>query len=71
VSPQRQRKRRKHRRTKKARRDCQTGKVRFRDEVSARLRISHLRRNSNRQSIPMRPYFCTRCKGWHLTSKTH
>ncbi|WP_144722219.1 hypothetical protein [Cellulosimicrobium sp. TH-20] len=46
-------------------------KRRYVDEVAARLTLATIHRvdSSRRPTIETRPYFCPRCRGWHLTSE--
>lgn len=46
-------------------------KARFRTEIAAKLRIAKLQKidDPKREKVPQRAYFCTNCRGWHLTSQ--
>jgi hypothetical protein len=52
-------------------RKCPTGKVRYRDKVGALFAMSQARHkdSSGRAKLEQRAYFCSRCRGWHLTSR--
>lgn len=45
-------------------------KVRYRDELDAKMAISFFRNKSTRDRIPTRSYKCQYCKGHHLTSQS-
>lgn len=48
---------------------CQ--KRRFRDEIAAKLALSHIDQKAGpRAKEPRRAYRCPGCKGWHLTSQS-
>lgn len=47
---------------------CKTGKVRYRDEAAAGFALSIVRRKRNGQHIERRYYYCSCCRGYHLTS---
>ena len=53
---------------KTRRRRCEK-KKRFRDHESAIAALQVLKNTSVRDTIPTRAYFCSRCNGYHLTSK--
>jgi hypothetical protein len=44
---------------------CPTGKIRYRDELAARIALAKLQRADRGQR---RAYRCPPCRGWHLTS---
>lgn len=50
-------------------RDCPSGKVRYRDPGEAKAALRKHRTTSTRQVVPTRWYWCHLCQGWHLTSK--
>lgn len=45
------------------------GKALYADEKSALEHINLIKNKSTRSTIPIRPYFCIPCNGWHITSK--
>lgn len=45
------------------------GKRRYRDRQQAQRALRGLTKYSTRAKLPVRPYFCGSCKGWHLTSR--
>lgn len=47
---------------------CQKRTFRSEEEAKESLIKIKRRRNENREKIPVRYYFCTKCIGWHLTS---
>lgn len=49
-------------------RSCQ-GKVRYRDKKEATQALKRISGNSTRAKAPRRSYYCSMCKGWHLTSR--
>jgi len=51
----------------KKRRRCL--KKRYRDRPEALAALRHLQENSERETVPLRAYFCSRCNGHHLTSR--
>lgn len=51
-----------------SRRCERTGKIRYRDEKSARTVIRRAKRADDRP-VPIRAYYCTHCAGWHLTKQ--
>ncbi len=57
------------RRIAKAGRCPKTGKVRFRDELSAKTSMSHVAEMSDRERVPVRVYQCEFCLDWHMTSR--
>ena len=59
------------RRIGRSKKRCEhSGKVRFRDEKSAKMSMSNARRlNPDSAKQPVRAYLCPDCMGWHLTSK--
>lgn len=48
---------------------CPSGKVRYRDDIGAKLALAQLRRLDGPKHLERRAYRCPKCKGWHLTSK--
>jgi len=47
-----------------------TGKLRYRDELGARIALAKLQsRRSSKRRLERRYYHCPFCSGWHLTSK--
>lgn len=45
-------------------------KHRYRNELAAAVDLDRITRlATKRDHIPVRAYFCSRCRGWHLTSK--
>ena len=44
-------------------------KVRYRDREAANDALRSIREHSERETIPCRAYFCSRCNGYHLTSR--
>lgn len=48
---------------------CPSGKVRFRDHLSAVQAATNIAVVSTRETVPVRAYRCPHCKGWHLTSQ--
>ncbi len=50
---------------------CSSGKVRYRDRVSALLARANIGRtdSSHRPKSERRAYWCPQCRGWHLTSE--
>jgi hypothetical protein len=45
-------------------------KERFRDEADARAALAAIHRSSFEGArVPIRSYYCSRCKGFHLTSQ--
>ena len=51
------------------RRNCRTGKVRYRDHVEAVLALQFFAVWSDRDVVPVRCYECPFCAGFHLTSQ--
>jgi len=51
----------------KKRRRCL--KKRYRDRAEALAALRHLQENSERETVPIRQYFCSRCCGYHVTSR--
>ena len=47
------------------------GKVRYRDEIAAKLALASAQRKdgSHRAKTEKRAYRCPKCRGWHLTAK--
>lgn len=50
-------------------RRCPTGKYRFHDRIDALLALADSLRKSKGNRNEVRAYSCSRCDGWHLTSK--
>jgi hypothetical protein len=48
-------------------------KVRYRDRIAALLALATVRTQdkSHRAKVEARAYFCSSCRGWHLTSRKH
>lgn len=46
-----------------------SGKVRFRDEVAAKLAMAEINRLGNSAKAISRVYRCPQCAGFHMTSK--
>lgn len=44
-------------------------KARYRDHRRALDALRSLQKNSARDTVPCRAYFCGRCSGYHLTSR--
>jgi hypothetical protein len=53
---------------RRKRRMC-AGKMRFRDKRQATRVLHNFQSKSERAEIPRRAYYCTACRGYHLTSK--
>ena len=49
-------------------RACPTGKVRYRDKLSATRAVQTIQTYSTRDRKAVRAYECGQCHGWHLTS---
>lgn len=45
-----------------------TGKIRYRDEASARLVVKRAKSRDGKP-VPIRAYPCDLCGGWHTTSQ--
>lgn len=43
-------------------------KVKYKTEEYAQIDIDKIQRTSKRVKIPKRPYYCTKCNSWHITS---
>jgi hypothetical protein len=48
---------------------CPSGKVRFRDDLAARLALATASRKREGGKSERRTYRCPQCAGFHLTSK--
>lgn len=49
---------------------CPSGKIRYRDQLGARIALSGIRKKRTRRDKNERAaYQCPACNGWHLTSK--
>ena len=48
---------------------CKTGKVRYRDELGAKIALSNTQRKTAGRRAERRVYKCPYCAGWHLTSR--
>lgn len=59
----------KHGRIRGVRGTCKTGKVRYRDEISAKIALSKIKVKDSPAHTEKRHYLCPECAGWHLTSK--
>jgi len=44
-------------------------KARYRDHRRALEALRSLQKNSERETVPVRVYFCGRCSGYHMTSR--
>lgn len=44
-------------------------KVRYRDDIAAKLVLSRLVRQDKEGHTEARAYPCPKCRGWHLTSR--
>ncbi len=44
------------------------GKTIYSSEKTANIAKNSIKRTSHRSKIPKRSYYCTDCRGWHLTS---
>lgn len=65
---------RKQRPLNKTRRQCHTGKIRYRTEEEAYKAIKLASRDEEREARerkPIRAYPCDDCHGWHLTSREY
>ena len=61
-----------HNRWKK--RNCPTGKIRYRNEEHASdaladIRLARRNADADPEATESRYYYCRRCNGWHLTSR--
>ena len=55
-------------------RNCPSGKVRYRSEDHASTALSEIRaarqfHDADPERVESRYYYCRRCNGWHLTSR--
>jgi hypothetical protein len=50
---------------------CKTGKIRYRDELAAKIALANTKRTRGSRSLKeeKRAYRCPHCTGWHLTSR--
>lgn len=48
---------------------CPHGKLRFRDEISAKLALWNASRKRDGGKKEIRCYYHRRCRAWHLTSQ--
>jgi hypothetical protein len=48
---------------------CRTRKVRYTDNLAARIALAAIERKTNRAGGERRAYRCQHCRGWHLTSR--
>lgn len=47
---------------------AQTGKIRYRTDLDAKIDLARIRRWSDAPKLPKREYLCPFCAQWHLTS---
>jgi len=51
---------------------CESGKFRYRTELDAKIGMSNLQFKETMGDVrraEKRAYFCSSCRGWHLTSQ--
>ena len=59
----------KRRRAPGRRKQCRSGKVRFRDRLEAQIALARARVSDSPRRRETRYYLCEECRGYHLTSK--